>query len=161
MDKKLKHIQQNGTLAKPDPTPTQFTEQEVNDYLASGHIQLPAGVKSVRVQGQPDLITGHARVDFDQLRNGQKSSNPLLSIFTGIHDVAVIAHARGMGGQGYVEVSSVSLDDVEIPRFALQLFVDKYIQPKYPNVGLNSRFAMSDRIDTATVDLHKLTVTQK
>ena len=60
-----------------------------------------------------------------------------------------------------VHVDSVSLDGVEIPRFVLQLFVEKYLQPKYPNVGLDSRFGLPDRIDTAIVGQHRLTVAQK
>jgi hypothetical protein len=75
--------------------------------------------------------------------------------------VEVLAHAHGAAGQGIVNVDSVSLDGVEIPRFVLQLFLEKYLQPKYPGVGLESRFAMPDRIDTATVGLHKLTIIQK
>ena len=75
--------------------------------------------------------------------------------------MVVQAHAHGSGGQGIVQVDTVSLDGVEIPRFVLQLFVEKYLQPKYPNIGLDSRFALPDRIDTATVGRHKLTITQK
>jgi hypothetical protein len=62
---------------------------------------------------------------------------------------------------GYVEVQSVSLDDVEIPRFVLQVFVQKYLQPKYPNIGLNSQFALPAKVDTATVGQSKVTITQK
>jgi hypothetical protein len=161
MERKLQHIQQNGALAHPDPAPTEFTEAEINDYFASGNIKLPAGVQSVRLQGQPDIVTGTARVDFDQLKAGQRSSNPLLSVFSGVHDVVVVAHARGIDHQGYVQVDSVSLDGVQIPRFALELFAQKYLTPKYPNVGVNSRFALPNKIATANVGAHKLTVTQK
>jgi hypothetical protein len=58
-------------------------------------------------------------------------------------------------------VESVSLDDVEIPRFVLQMFVDKYLKSKYRNIGLDSRFVLPDHLDTASVGLHTLTVTQK
>jgi hypothetical protein len=161
MERKLQHVQSNGALAHPDQTPTEFTEQEVNAYVASGAIKLPAGVQSVNFQGQPEVVIATTRVDFDELKAGRRSSNPLLSMFSGIHDVVVSAHVRGAGGQGYVNVDSVSLDGVEIPRFALQMFVEKYLQPKYPGVGLDSKFALPARIDTATVGLHKLTITQK
>jgi hypothetical protein len=161
MERKLQHVQSNATLAHPDQTPTEFTEQEINAYFASGAIKLPAGVQSVNFQGQPEVVTATSRVDFDQLKAGRRSSNPLLSMFSGIHDVVVSAHVRGAGGQGYVNVDSVSLDGVEIPRFVLQIFVEKYLQPKYPGVGLDSQFALPDRIDTAKVGLHKLTITQK
>jgi hypothetical protein len=41
------------------------------------------------------------------------------------------------------------------------LFVQKFIQPKYPNIGIDSHFALPDRVDTAVVGLQKLTLTQK
>jgi len=161
MARKLQHIEQNAADAKPDTTPTEFTEQEVNAYFAAGRVKLPQGVESVRFEGQPDLISSTARVDFDQIKAGQRSSNPLLSAFSGVHNLEVKAHARGAGHKGYVEVESVALDGVEVPHFVLQLFVDKYLKPKYPGVGLNSEFALPDKIDTARVGQHKLTVTQK
>ena len=72
-----------------------------------------------------------------------------------------MAHAHGSGGTGFVHVDSVSLDNVEIPRFALQLFVEKFLQPQYPDIGLDSRFQLPDRIQSATLGEHKLTVVQK
>lgn len=161
MQRKLDHIQANGALANPDQTPTVLTEQQINAYVASGKVKLPAGVQSVTFQGQPGVVIATTRVDFDRVKAERHSSNPLLAIFSGVHDVVVNADARGTSGQGMVHVNSVSLDNVEIPRFVLQLFVDKYLKPKYPGVGLDSRFKLPHRVDTATVGLHKLTVTQK
>ena len=60
-----------------------------------------------------------------------------------------------------VHVDSVSLDGVEIPQFVLELFVEKYLKPKYPNIGIDSRFALPAHVDSATVGLHKVTVIQK
>jgi len=161
MEQKLLHLEANARLPRPDQAPTVFREQEVNAYLDSDEIELPAGVQSVKLAGTPGVITGETKVDFDRVRGGIHSSNPLLSIFSGVHDVVVVAHAHGAGGQGYVHVDSVSLDGVEIPEFVLELFVEKYLQPKNPQIGLDSEFALPDRIDTATVGLHKLIVTQK
>jgi len=161
MEHKLQYIESNGVSAHPDPASTEFTEHEINAYFQAGKVDLPAGVRSVNFQGQPGFMTATTRVDFDQLKAGRNSSNPLLAIFSGLHDVVVTAHAHGARGQGIVHVDSVSLDAVEIPRFVLQLFVEKYLQPKYPNVGLDSRFGLPDRIDTARVGEHRLMVTQK
>jgi len=161
MERKLQHIENNAAAAHLDLTPTVITEAEVNAYLASGRVILPQGVQSVHLQGQPGVVTATTRVDFDRLKAGQNSSNPLLSIFSGVHDVVVNGDVHGAGGQGFVHVNSVSIDDVDVPRFVLQLFVEKYLQPKYPGIGLDSRFTLPDRIDTATVGLHKLTIMQK
>jgi len=159
--RKIQHIETNARSRHPDPTPTILTEQEVNAYLASDQIQLPAGVQSVKLEGHPGIINGTARVDFDRVREGAHSSNPLLSIFSGVHEVAVATHAHGANGQGYVHVDSVSLDGIEVPNFALQLFVEKYLQPRYPQIGIDSRFNLPDRIDRATVGEHQITIIQK
>jgi hypothetical protein len=161
VDRKIQHIEANARSAHPDQKPTVFTEQEVNAYLASSQIQLPAGVESVKLVGQPGIINGTARVDFDRVRAGANSSNPLLSIFSGVHEVAVATHAYGANGQGYVHVDSVSLDGIEVPTFVLRLFVEKYLQPRYPQIGIDSRFNLPDRIDSAVVGEHEMTVRQK
>lgn len=161
MQRKLNHIEANGLSPRPDETPTVCTEPEVNAYLASDNVRLPAGVQSVKLEGEAGVITGRSRVDFDRIREGSHSSNPLLSIFSGIHDVVVIAHAHGAGGRGQVHVDLVSIDNIEVPRFVLQMFVDKFLTPKYPELGLDSQFKLPNRIDTATVGRHELIVTQK
>jgi hypothetical protein len=161
MQAKLDHIQQNGQLARPDQMPTILTEEEVNDYIASDHIILPQGVKKLRMEGRTGVVTAFLNVDFDEIRGGQKSANPMLSIFSGRHDVRVEASASGSGGQGRVSVHEVTIDGFSVPRMALEFFVSKYITPKYPNLGIDSEFQLPDRIDLATVGYHKLTVTQK
>lgn len=161
MEQKLDRIQSNADLQQPDETPTEFSEKEINTYFASGTVRLPAGVESVRFAGQPGIIRGTAQVDFEKLEAGHSSYNPLLSIFSGVHEVVVVAHAHGAGGQGLVHVDTVTLDGVEIPRYVLQMFAEKYLQPKYPGLGLDSQFALPHRIDTATVGAHTLAVTQK
>jgi hypothetical protein len=161
MQTKLEYIQQNGSRSQPDQRPTVISEDEANDYLASGYVQLPQGVKKVRLQGTSGTVTAFLTVNFDELKAGQKSSNPLLGMFSGTHDVTVESDAQGVSREGKVHVKSVYLDGTEIPRMALEFFVDHYITPKYPNVGLDSQFQLPNRIDTATVGYHKLTVTQK
>jgi len=161
MERKLRHIDNNGSQLHPDPKPTEFTESEINAYFAAGRMDLPAGVESVRFQSEPGVVTASTRVDFDRLKGDAGSINPLLAIFTGIHEVVVVAHAYGTGGEGLVHVDSVSLDGIEIPRFALQLFAEKYVQPRYPDIGLDSKFQLPDRITSATAGAHKLTVVQK
>jgi hypothetical protein len=161
MEGKLQHLRSNAAATPIDSSPTEFSESEINAYVASGKVHLPAGVQSVRFQGHPGVITAAAHVDFDQVRSGRSSMNPLLSVFSGIHDIVVVAHAQGGGHEGAVHVDTVELDGVEIPRFVLRSFVEKFLQPKYPYVGLDSRFPLPEKLDTAAVGEQKLTVTQK
>jgi hypothetical protein len=161
LQRKLDQIARNGEAPHAQPITTVMTEQEINAYIAAGRVKLPAGVKAVRFSGMRGVVSSVSRVDFDQLTAGQRSSNPLLGVFSGMHDVAVTAHASGASGIGTVHIDTVELDGVEIPNFVLQMFVDRYLKPKYPELGLDSRFRLPDRIDTATVGQHTLTVTQK
>jgi hypothetical protein len=158
---KLDHIQKNGEQEHPDQTPTVMTEEEVNDYIAAGRITLPRGVKKLRMEGRSGIVTAFLNVDFDEIREGQNSSNPMLSLFSGQHDVRVEADASGSGREGRVHVREVAIDGFSVPQMALEYFVSKYITPKYPNVGIDSQFQLPNKIDTATVGYHKVTITQK
>lgn len=161
MQTKLDHIQENGEQTPPDQSPTVMTEEEVNDYIAAGRITLPQGVKKLKMEGRSGVVTAFLNVDFDEIRAGQNSSNPLLSVFSGQHDVRVEADAAGSGREGRVHVREVTIDGFSVPRMALEYFVSKYITPKYPNVGIDSQFQLPNKIDLATVGYHKVTITQK
>ncbi len=160
-ERKIQHIQQNAERASPDQTPTVLTEPEVNAYLASGQVKLPKGVKSLHLAGTPGVIEADARVDFDAITAGSRTANPLMKLFSGTHQVNVNAHASGSGGQGRVHVDSAAIDGIGVPTIALQYFADHYVKPKYPNLGIDSVFKLPERIDTATVGSHQVTVTQK
>ena len=161
MQVKLDHIRQNGQQPRPNQMPTVMSEEEVNDYIASDHIELPKGVTKLRFEGRSGVVTAFLNVDFDEIRGGQKSPNPMLALFSGQHDVRVEAGASGNGGQGNVSVHDVMIDGFSVPRVALEYFVSKYITPKYPNIGIDSEFQLPNKIDLAAVGYHKLTVTQK
>jgi hypothetical protein len=161
MEEKLRYVARNGRAAHPNPSPTEFTDQEINSYFASGKIKLPAGVQSVSFRQQPEVVTASAQVDFDQVKAGRNAGNPLLSMFSGVHTVVVVAHAHGEGGQAFVHVDSVVLDGTEIPPILLQLFVQKFVQPKYPNIGIDSHFSLPDQVNSARVGRQKLTLIQQ
>ncbi len=99
-ERKLEHLESNGARTNPDPSPTTFTEREINAYIAAGNVTLPAGVQSATFQEQPQVVIATSRVDFDQIKSGKNSYNPLLSVFSGVHDVVATAHAHGAHGQG-------------------------------------------------------------
>ena len=160
-DRKFQHIEENGARSTPDQQPLVLTDREINAYIASGKVDLPDGVKGVRFTGRPGTVEATARVDFDEITAKARSSNPLLSLFSGVHDVHAIAKAEGSGGQGHAEIQSVDIDGTTVPKVALEYFISKYVTPKYPDVGMTSTFQLPDRIDTATVGQGTLTVTQK
>ncbi len=161
MERKIAYLKQNAAKAHPDPKPTEITEREANALFDEGGVKLPKGVSHVRLASTPGMIDGHAQVDFEALTQGKSSANPLLSLFSGTHDIHVVAQAAGSNGSASIRAQSVSLDGIEVPQMLLQLFVQHFLTPKYPNVGITSTFKLPLRIDSAVVDTGRVTLKQK
>jgi hypothetical protein len=161
MEKKTAYLKQNAAKSHPDPHPTEISEREANAYFNEGGVKLPKGVSHVQLASTPGVIDGHAQVDFEALTQGKSSANPLLSLFSGTHDIHVVAQASGSNGSASIRAQSVSLDGVEVPQMLLQLFVQHFLTPKYPNVGITSTFKLPLRIDSAVVDTGHVRLTQK
>ena len=158
---RLHHIQQNGMSATPDSAPTVLPDDEGNAYFAAGRVKLPASVQQLRYSTTPGTVNAVARIDFDVLTQNSTSSNPLLSLFSGVHDVRVIAGASAQNGTATVTAQSVEIDGIPVPRMALEYFVNKYLTSKFPNVGMTSHFKLPSRVDSAKVDAAKVIVYQR
>ena len=161
MQQKIAYLKQNAAKPYPDPKPTEFTEPEVNAYFNEGGVKLPKGVSHVRLTSQPAVLDAHAQVDFEAITQGRGVNNPLYSLFSGIHDIHAVAQATGASGTGTIRVQSVELDGIQVPQFLLQLFVDRFVTPKYHNVGITSTFKLPLRIDSAVVDAGRVRLVQK
>ena len=160
LQRKLDTIRRNSAHAIRSPITTDLPEGEVNAWLASSYAQLPKGVRSLHLTGLDGRVTADAKVDFDEFTGGV-GSNPLLAIFRGVHDVQVIATGHATGGEATLHTESVTLDGVTIPTMVLEFFVERYVQPRYPNVGIDSHFTPGYHVDSARVGAHVLTVVQK
>jgi len=158
---KLDFLERNAKSNPVQRRSTQINADEVNAWFREGAYKLPQGVQKVVFHSQPDTIQANATVDFDAVKEGRRNLNPLLSVFSGVHDVEVTANASAQNGQGHLTIQAVSIDGVGVPHLALELFVNKYVTPKYPNVGLENNFQMPDRIDTATVGNDNALLTQR
>lgn len=158
---KLDYLERNANAKPVQRRSTQLNADEANAWFREGGYNLPQGVQKVIFHSQPDTIVANATVDFDEVKQGKHNLNPLLSIFSGVHEVEVTATASAQYGQGHVTIQTVSIDGVDVPHLALEMFVKRYITPKYPGVGLDNTFAMPDRIDTATVGHDYALLTQR
>ena len=147
--------------ASPAGKSTVLTDAELNAYFAEGGIKFPDGVSEVRIDDQPGVANGSAQVDFDKVTAKSRANNPLMGLFTGLHTVRVTTNASGTKGRAHVVVQTVSLDGVEIPRAALEFFIEKFLQPKWPEADLDSVFGMPNRVDTVAVGEHQVTFVQR
>src|SRR5437016_4070307 len=107
MQRKIDYIKANAEASHVDPSPVTFTQTEINAYFELRRVKMPDGVKSVRFVLRPGEVTAYTRVDFDEITKSARSRHPLLAIFSGTHDVQVVADASGRGGMTNVNVRSV------------------------------------------------------
>ncbi|MCU1285731.1 MAG: hypothetical protein JWO13_2081 [Acidobacteriales bacterium] len=161
MQRKVDFLKRNATLTPADPRPTVFSQTEINAYFAQRRVPMPEGVKSVTFTLETGEVTARTHVDFDELTAKARSNNPLLAIFSGTHDVQVVATADGSEGTAHVSVKSVALDGVGIPRMALEMFIERFVNPKFPTVRLDGDYKLPVRIDTVQIGHRTGTVTQK
>jgi len=160
MEQKIAYLKANAAKAHPDPKPVELTEAEANAYFNAGGVKLPKGVSKVHLTARPGEIDGHAQVDFEEIMQGRGANNPLASMFSGHHDIHAVSQASGAHGTGTIRVQSVDLDGVQIPQWALDWFVQRYLTPRYPNVGMTSTFKLLLRIDSAVVETGKVRLEQ-
>jgi hypothetical protein len=161
MQARLTFLKQNAAKPHPDPKPIDLTEREANAYFSEGGVKLPKGVSTLRLTSQPGVIDAHAQVDFEKIMEGKGSANPLLSLFSGVHEVHIVAQAAGVAGTGTIRTQSADLDGIELPQMLLQFFAQHYITPKYPNVGVTSTFKLPLHIDSAVVGAGGVQLIQK
>lgn len=140
---------------------TALTDDEMNAYFAEGGVKWSDGLSDVRISDQPAVINGTAQVDFDKITAKSRSNSPLMMLFTGVHTVRVTAQAAAVKGRASIKVQTVSLDGLEIPRAALEFFVEKYLQPKYPEADLDTVIGMPNQIDSAIVGDRQITFAQR
>jgi hypothetical protein len=158
---KLAYLKLNASRPHPDLKPVELTEAEVNAYFNEGGVKLPNGVSGVRLTSRPGVIDGRAHVDFEPIMQGRNPNNPLYSLFSGQHQIHVVADGEGTNGVATIKVQTVEMDDVAIPQWALEFFLQHYITPKYHNVGMTSTFPIPLRVQTATVEAGKVRLEQR
>lgn len=163
MDKKIGAVRENGAKARPTAKTTVFTQDEVNAYFAERRVpKMPEGVRSVRFVLSADSVLAKARIDFDDITRSRRTSNPLMYLFSGVHNVEVIAKTGNAGpGMVHAAVESVTIDGVSVPRMALQFFIDRFVNPKYPQVDLDQDYKLPAKMDSVVIGAGKGTVTQK
>ena len=161
IQQKLVYLKLNAAKTHPDPKPVELTEAEVNAYFNEGGVKLTKGVSQVHLTSRPGIIDGHAHVDFEPIMQGRNPNNPLYNLFSGSHDIHVVAEAAGVNGIATIKTQTVELDNVAVPEWALEFFVQRYLTPRYPNVGMTSTFKMPLRIQTARIETGKVVLEQR
>ena len=129
---KLAYLKANAAKPHPDPKPVELTEAEVNAYFNEGGAKLPKGVSQVHLSSRLGVIDGRAHVDFEEIMQGHNKNNPLYRLFSGSHDIHVVAEAAGANGVASIQTQTVELDNAACLSWRLNSFSSAMSHPGTP-----------------------------
>jgi hypothetical protein len=133
----------------------------VPELIALGMEQANRNLPGVLSKPQLHLASGAATatalVDFDKLEQlrGQSgsSSNWLVSkMLKGQREVSVSADITSGGGKMTVHPSRVSIADVEVSGSTLDMLIQNFVTPHYPNAVINKPFALPNHVSRIDVN---------
>jgi hypothetical protein len=149
---KLSRIQQAASSGGAG-SQTAFSEEEVNSYLAyKMEPDYPAGLSKVQVNFVPGRILGTARVDFDKAMAARQPLGGMADyLFWGLHTLAVEGGFSAVDGVGRFDLESVALDGYTLPQKLVDLLIETFLKPRYPNLALDRPFLLPYSIDRVEV----------
>jgi hypothetical protein len=162
LDGKLQLIRQRHTDGAKDPKRFHVSEEEANAYLVYRLAEhLPAEVTYPWVRFGVDQIQGGAMLDASLLGT-HLSDSYLAKYLEGQVPVEVLAQVHAEAGVGQVELESVTLSGIPIPRTLVQKLVSDYSKnPSLPNgVRLDDPFPLPYGIVSARFRSGKLILRQ-
>lgn len=131
-----------------------FSEGEINSWLAFDLSSVyPDGVGDVSVQLQRNNAIVLANIDFDRLKVSVPNLLPDLMqyLFTGVHDVRVEGTISGQNGRAEYDITSVTLDEVPVPSFMVEMILTRALRRRFPGKNVGSPFTLPYQIDRLSI----------
>ena len=70
----------------------------------------------------------------------------------GTHTLGVEGTFSSSGGIGQFQLQAVTLDEVTLPRAAVDFLIEQYLKPSYPEAAIDRPFRLPFSIDTLSVE---------
>lgn len=131
-----------------------FTLAEVNAYAAEEvRKEVPEGLRSPRIVLGPNSATGTALIDFAKVQTARGNPpNPVLAmLLRGEHEVSVDLAFQSGNGTGRVDVRRVTVGGASLSGRALELLIDYYLLPRYPEAAIGRPFQLRHNVQKINV----------
>jgi hypothetical protein len=132
-----------------------FSPGELNAMVAdAAMLHAPQGARNTRLVLGTGTATGYADIDFLKLRQaatGQPSGWLVKNLFAGERPVRVTARLQSRNGRARVDVERVEVSGIPLEGRALDLAIDAFVRPSFPNATVSQWFDMHYEIDHITV----------
>jgi hypothetical protein len=127
-----------------------ITPAEANLYAAVEVRKAVAdGIRAPRVAISTGTATGSGWVDFVKVQTSRGQPPGLLAtaLLSGEKHVSVTVTLKSSGGQARVDVQKVTIAGIPISGALLDLMIEYYLVPRYPEVVIGRPFQLRHKVD--------------
>ncbi|MCC6586683.1 MAG: hypothetical protein IT168_08190 [Bryobacterales bacterium] len=139
--------------AKPGST-VSFSVAEANAYAREeARKEVGDGLRNTKVWFGSGTASGSATIDFVKVQTARGKPPGMLMrlMLEGEKDVQVTVRVESRGGQAKIDVDEVYINGLAIPKSAVNLLIDYYVMPRYPEAKIGQWFELRHRVDTIGV----------
>lgn len=131
-----------------------ITSAEANAYAANAvREEAPEGIRNPQLTFGAGTVTGAALIDFVKLQTsrGQPPGMLMAMMLRGERPVSVTVRVKSAAGKCQVDVQQVSVSNVPISGRALDMLIEYYLLPRYPEVVIGKPFELRNRVESITL----------
>ncbi len=132
-----------------------FTPGELNAWTRDqARTRVPRGLRNPRIELSSARATGYADIDFLQLRQSTTGEAPgwlMRNLLAGERPVMVTARIQTGNGRARVDVERVEISGVPIEGRVLDLLIEQYVRPTFPDVKVSEWFELGYQVDRFTM----------
>jgi len=139
-----------------------FTLGEVNAYAAEeARQEVPEGLRSPSITLGPGTVRGSAMIDFAKVQTARGNPpNMLLAwMLRGERQVTVDVAVQSSNGTARIDVQSVTIGSATLSGRALDLVIEYYVMPRFPDAAIGRPFQLRHNIQQAAVSPSGVTFT--
>lgn len=131
-----------------------FTIQDLNAWVITELVEsVPEGIHSPLIVLGEGTIQASANVDFAKLAesNGKQINSVLERFLEGSRPIKLSLRVESERGLGAVTVTAAEISGVEITGTMLNLFVEHFLLPFYPDAIVNEPFALKYNMERIAI----------
>ena len=136
----------------------EVTETEMESFVVYAMAdEIPARVDSIDVEIESGMISAATELTFD---SEESTGNVVIDmLIESTHSLFVKGMLEGSGGRGKFQLSQVRVDGFPVPLIIVELLVDRFVTPRYPQVDLDEPFDIPWGIEAIILSDGLVTIT--
>ena len=154
----IREAESSSTRNRDAASSIRVTDVEMESFVFfSMKDEIPANVRSIDVTVEAGTISAATELLFD---SQEGSGNPIVDILLqNPHSLFVKGALEGHAGRGTFELQQVRVDGFPVPIAVVEILVDRFVVPRFPQVDLDEEFPIPWGIEEIDLAEEGVTIT--